>query len=172
MTRVFAPFSAALQAANRPPVPPPTTRTSVSKVSTMSLSAMTGAVPSHFGVPSSTVSVGSSVVARPMACSMQLAAAFFTALLVMVAPEMLSISELWAAISASWKSAAESTASAMVSLEVSATFRKPLRESFSMLFSFFFLVLQTSRQTSFVKSLTLPYFSLHLRQRHRSRGKT
>lgn len=62
---------------------------------------------------------GSSVVARPMACSMQLAAAFFTALLVMVAPEMLSISELWAAISASWKSAAESTASAMVSLEVS-----------------------------------------------------
>ena len=85
----------------------------------MSLSAMTGAVPSHFGVPSSTVSVGSSVVARPMACSMQLAAAFFTALLVMVAPEMLSISELWAAISASWKSAAESTASAMVSLEVS-----------------------------------------------------
>ena len=54
-----------------------------------------------------------------MACSMQLAAAFLTALEVMVAPETLSISELWAAIRASWNCSADSTASSMVSLEVS-----------------------------------------------------
>ena len=49
ITRTFAPFSAAEQAAKRPEVPAPTTRTSQSSVSTMSPSAISGAAPSHAG---------------------------------------------------------------------------------------------------------------------------
>ena len=53
MPSTFAPFSAAEIMAGIPPVPMPTTSTSVSTVSVMSLSSTTGGAPSHDGPPNS-----------------------------------------------------------------------------------------------------------------------
>ena len=64
MTRTFAPFSAAEQAAKRPEVPAPTTRTSQSSVSTMSPSATSGAVPSHAGASAASAAGAWSASAR------------------------------------------------------------------------------------------------------------
>ena len=56
-----------------------------------------------------------------MACSIQLAAAALTALVVTVTPEILSISALWAAIRASCRVGAATPPMLSVSLEVSTT---------------------------------------------------
>ena len=50
-TRTFAPSSAAVMVAIHPPVPQPTTRTSVSSSSLISLSLISGASPSQSAEP-------------------------------------------------------------------------------------------------------------------------
>jgi len=57
------------------------------------LSSISGSVPSQSSSEED-AAVSPPAVWTPIACSMQLAAAFLTALVVMVAPEMLSISVL------------------------------------------------------------------------------
>ncbi len=71
-----------------PPVPQPTTRMSVVTVDLMSFSAISGALPSQS--PAFFVSVffvTCSTGISPLACAMHFAAAFWTALDVMEAPE-------------------------------------------------------------------------------------
>lgn len=69
----------------QPPVPQPTTRTSVSRVSVMSASAISGAWPSQSEPPSELLPP--TVTACPLAWEMQSAAAALMASAVTVAPD-------------------------------------------------------------------------------------
>ena len=114
----FAPSSAAARAAQMPDRPAPMTTTSKSCVSEACTS---GSSPSQSSPESAVCSAAGVSVFTPMACSMQLAAAFLTALVVTVAPEMLSISAFCASISASCRVGAATPPMLSVSLEVSTT---------------------------------------------------
>ena len=90
MTRTLAPSSAAVMVAIQPPVPQPTTRTSVSSSSLMSASLISGLVPSQSALKVSAASC--TTTALPLAWEMQSATAFLTASVVTVAPETASTS--------------------------------------------------------------------------------
>ena len=92
-TNTFAPASAAVIAAIQPPVPQPATNTSVSIVSVISVSAISGAVPSQ----SAFTAASSTATFCPLACEIQSAAAFLIASAVTVAPETPSTLQLCAA---------------------------------------------------------------------------
>ena len=109
-----------LRTAATPAMPQPTTATSTSTVLVTLLSSISGSVPSQsFSEAAAELSAPSALT--PMACSMQLAAAFLTALVVTVAPEMLSISVPCAAMMASCRVGAATPPMLSVSLEASMT---------------------------------------------------
>ena len=93
-----APFSAAPLAAATPATPRPTTITSASTSSYTSASLISGSAPSQSSpeAPAALPASADMVTASPFACAIQLAAAFFTALDVTVAPETASTSALCA----------------------------------------------------------------------------
>ena len=126
-----------LRTAATPATPQPTTATSTSTVLVTLLSSISGSVPSQsFSEAAAELSAPSALT--PMACSMQLAAAFLTALVVTVAPEMLSISVPCAAMMASCRvgaappmlsvslEASMTTSVMAVSLKVMVTFTSPM----------------------------------------------